>query len=208
MGLEHRRSRIAAKSLNAVADVQSVGNSVKGSSGASGIGVVRPHAEQHNVVADSSGSAKDIKEVVNSLEGEQQGDDNDRKVVNCSVPVCPPSVANEQVEGDTVEEELMCGVCYDSEAIVPKSVPEVRSPTQSEVEEHNLNHIPYRSWCAHCVSGRGVERSCTSEGRQPGVLPCIHADYMFMGAKDVQGTTPILVVKDDHTESVFPNVVP
>ena len=30
-----------------------------------------------------------------------------------------------------------------------------REPSQEEVDEHNVNHLPYRSWCRHCVRGRG-----------------------------------------------------
>ena len=26
-----------------------------------------------------------------------------------------------------------------------------RQPTASELASHNLTHIPYRSWCDHCV---------------------------------------------------------
>ena len=28
-------------------------------------------------------------------------------------------------------------------------------PSSQEVQEHMKTHIPYRSWCAHCVRGRG-----------------------------------------------------
>ena len=28
-------------------------------------------------------------------------------------------------------------------------------PSAGEVCEHNLTHLPYRSWCEHCVKGRG-----------------------------------------------------
>ena len=27
-------------------------------------------------------------------------------------------------------------------------------PSSQEVQEHMKTHIPYRSWCAHCVRGR------------------------------------------------------
>ena len=30
-------------------------------------------------------------------------------------------------------------------------------PSSQEVQEHMKTHIPYRSWCAHCVRGRGEE---------------------------------------------------
>ena len=30
-------------------------------------------------------------------------------------------------------------------------------PSLEEVEHHNLTHLPYRSWCRHCVRGRKKE---------------------------------------------------
>ena len=32
-------------------------------------------------------------------------------------------------------------------------------PSRAEVEAHNLTHLPFRSWCRHCVRGRGKELS-------------------------------------------------
>mgnify|MGYP001458192757 CR=1 FL=1 len=29
-------------------------------------------------------------------------------------------------------------------------------PSQLEVEDHMINHMPYRSWCEHCIKGRAV----------------------------------------------------
>ena len=37
------------------------------------------------------------------------------------------------------------------------SLPTPNMPTQSERDEHDLKHYPYRSWCKHCVEGRGIE---------------------------------------------------
>ena len=34
---------------------------------------------------------------------------------------------------------------------------EPRKPSQEEVDAHNLTHLPYRSWCRHCVRGRKKE---------------------------------------------------
>ena len=34
-------------------------------------------------------------------------------------------------------------------------VPQPRLPSRQEVQEHELTHIPYRSWCVHCVRGAG-----------------------------------------------------
>ena len=32
-----------------------------------------------------------------------------------------------------------------------------RQPGQQEKEEHEMTHLPFRSWCRHCVMGRGRE---------------------------------------------------
>ena len=30
-------------------------------------------------------------------------------------------------------------------------------PTEAEREEHEITHVPYRSWCEHCVKSRGED---------------------------------------------------
>jgi len=53
-------------------------------------------------------------------------------------------------------------------------------PTRAEREEHEMTHLPFRNWCAHCVKGRGVERAHSkSDAREEGALPEIHVDYCF-----------------------------
>ena len=29
-------------------------------------------------------------------------------------------------------------------------------PTQADIDDHNADHYPFRSWCEACVKGRGV----------------------------------------------------
>ena len=38
-----------------------------------------------------------------------------------------------------------------------RSIGDPRLPSQKEVEEHNLTHLPYRNLCPHCVRGRGKD---------------------------------------------------
>lgn len=33
------------------------------------------------------------------------------------------------------------------------------TPSEEERREHELTHVPYRSWCHRCVWGRGPERN-------------------------------------------------
>lgn len=47
-------------------------------------------------------------------------------------------------------------------------------PTEQEVEEHNLTHLPYRSWCAHCVRGRGEANPHRRIQRDEVAIPEVH----------------------------------
>ena len=59
-------------------------------------------------------------------------------------------------------------------------------PTQSERDDHELTHANYRSWCEHCVKGRGVEMAhrLGDDHSQRGVA-VIGFDCMFLTAKEV-----------------------
>ena len=59
---------------------------------------------------------------------------------------------NEDIQDDDQERE---GVVAQGERA--RLLHQPRLPSRWEVQEHELTHIPYRSWCVHCV--RGAERS-------------------------------------------------
>ena len=40
------------------------------------------------------------------------------------------------------------------EGLRAKPVWQPIQPTKKEIQEHELTHIPYRSWCVHCVKAR------------------------------------------------------
>ena len=73
-----------------------------------------------------------------------------------------------------------------------------RVPTQAEVDEHNMTHLPYRSWCTHCVRGRGEAHPHHKSGNEERDVPELHMDYCFMGKVD-EKAQPILVVKERDT---------
>ena len=35
-----------------------------------------------------------------------------------------------------------------------KKMQDLKMPKRTEGEVHNLTHLPFRSWCRHCVQGR------------------------------------------------------
>ena len=73
-------------------------------------------------------------------------------------------------------------------------------PSSQEAQEHMKTHIPYRSWCAHCVRGRGRNDPHRSGGgrRGPGDHPHLAIEYGFLKANNPddpadQGSNPILI---------------
>ena len=44
------------------------------------------------------------------------------------------------------------------EAEERKVLPTPVLPSQADIDEHWIDHYPYRSWCGKCVEGRGRER--------------------------------------------------
>ena len=72
------------------------------------------------------------------------------------------------------------------------------SPTRAEREEHESTHLPFRSWCRHCVAGRSDnphhQTVSDSEGERRGLLEA-HLDYAFLKRDASDELLKILVVK-------------
>ena len=89
-------------------------------------------------------------------------------------------------------------------------------PSEKEVEQHMLTHLPFRSWCAHCVRGKSKGKAHFARNADPKDVPTIAADYMYMhesqGESEERGM-PIFVARDllDSTRGtgmIFARVVP
>ena len=52
------------------------------------------------------------------------------------------------------------------------------TPSQKEIDDHELTHIPFRSWCKHCVFGRAQSHPHykDKETEKPG-HPTVSWDY-------------------------------
>ena len=68
---------------------------------------------------------------------------------------------------------------YDSREV--KRVCSPCKPSLSEVDHHNSTHLPYRSWCRHCVKGRGKEAAHQKARSEAGDVPEFHFDWCFPG---------------------------
>ena len=85
-------------------------------------------------------------------------------------------------------------------------MPNVIQPTEQERDQHNLTHLPFRDWCEDCVNGKSCERNFSVVSHKPTCLPCFHADSMFVGEEEIDGTTQASNMKEEQT-SVFANLV-
>jgi hypothetical protein len=111
---------------------------------------------------------------------------------------------NEGDETISVEEE---------EGAIVRAAKLERAPSKEEVAMHMVNHIPFRSWCSHCVRGKSHgnphrrKKDLENQDREP----VVSVDYMFMhdnqGESEEKGM-PIMVIKDRKTRIIRARVVP
>ena len=88
--------------------------------------------------------------------------------------------------------------------LVPQSTPRV--PTAEERSLHELTHLPYRSWCDHCMACKARSDpqrilDPAPEGRR--AVPCIQADYAFGKIEADKPTLTVLVAVDTWTKMVM-----
>ena len=75
-----------------------------------------------------------------------------------------------------------------------------RTQTKTEREEHDVSHVPYRTWCRFCVMGRGLERRhLTQSGDRDNDRPRVFADPGYLS----RDSTPLLVAKGRRTGMTF-----
>ena len=65
------------------------------------------------------------------------------------------------------------------EAKRAKGVPTPQQPTEQERREHELTHLPYRSWCPTCVQSKGRQ---DNHPKQTSKTPVIQVDLMYYKA--------------------------
>ena len=92
----------------------------------------------------------------------------------------------DEMLADKVEEEQ--GEEEDEEGQQPKVIRSPKALTKAEREEHEATHLPFRSWCTHCLRGRGRNKPHQRQAVDPEVderkVPKISMDYFFMSQED------------------------
>ena len=107
----------------------------------------------------------------------------------------------------------------DEEGGVPIQLPNPRTPTRQEREEHEATHLPYRSWCEHCVRGKGRRRGHRRRENEQkkadlGNVTKVYMDFYYNGSsankdeekedkeKDGGIDSPAVVLYDGRTEAL------
>ena len=126
----------------------------------------------------------------------------------------------EEADQDATQEAIEA----EEECQPVNSLPTPGRPSQSEIDDHNVTHVPYRSWCSHCVEGRGREMAHTSVDRGDRSVATVAFDYLFMVQFGVYireewqvletdeetrtGALKILVVRDLRSRALSAHGVP
>ena len=78
---------------------------------------------------------------------------------------------------------------------VPLPLPSPKLPSQSEIDFHNLCHVPYRSWCPFCVAARRKNSAHRSQHGEERTIPLICSDYCFLNEEVGGEAITVLVTR-------------
>ena len=97
----------------------------------------------------------------------------------------------------------------DEDIVRPKAAKKEYMPSQAEVDEHEITHFPYRSWCPSCVRGAGVNDPHKRHQPRPEIAT-ISLDYSFLSSADekTEGCMPVLNLKDTWSKRCCSEIVP
>ena len=87
-------------------------------------------------------------------------------------------------------------------------LPQPKVPTAAQIAAHNITHLPYRSWCPHCVAARRPNtqhRSPSSPAHR--AAPLLVADYCFVRDNDDDECVTILVARLYPSRAMLATVV-
>ena len=132
-------------------------------------------------------------------EGELQAAPCAEILVNDSATEAPQPLAQEDGEPAHVEDN-------DEEEAEPKRIaPSPVLPTAAEIEDHRITHIPFRSWCPHCVAARalGEQRGIKAPEWQYDrhLITIVGLDYFYLTSGGVTSKKEVqeMGFEDDET---------
>ena len=108
-------------------------------------------------------------------------------------------------EKDVYDPPPLPEVDIDTSAQAPRSLHVPKEPTAQERAEHELTHLPFRSWCKTCVMCKSRQDHSKKVRLKQPVLQC---DYSFFNDPKVEGSVTILNVRDVMSGLALACVVP
>ena len=125
---------------------------------------------------------------------------------------------NEQGQSSNNAAEDAQGIeAENAESVEPRVMRAPKLPSREEVESHMTTHVPFRSWCKHCVRTRGRRDAHQQHKRdaQPEArIGLGHPDYCGVGSNsadehteaELSGQSLALVMHEHSTDRVFATV--
>ena len=120
-----------------------------------------------------------------------------------------------EADGDARKEVMPVEEIEDTEeSTKAKAMRQPYQPTQREIDEHELTHIPFRDWCIHCMKGRGQANQHRSdrcerlegEEKRNNAISTFSIDYMFL-TKETDLVNEAEAEKMDKEKLSFPVLV-
>ena len=105
-----------------------------------------------------------------------------------------------QEEEESVEVEMEDETENGSRTV--KKVQDPREPSKEERAQHEMTHLPYSSWCRHCVRGRGKQMPHQG-GSQETSISEVHMDFAFLGREDDPQKTMAVFVAKERTSKMI-----
>ena len=122
---------------------------------------------------------------------------------------CEPSILGEEPQVEQLYEDPHEEVQEVGSKRLAIKVP--IQPTDEERREHEISHIPYRSWCGDCVRGKGLtsahRRHSQGEEEKEQRRPLIALDYFYLG-QDEEQSLPILAMVEEKTGRTYAICMP
>ena len=84
-------------------------------------------------------------------------------------------------QGEREEDDAGEGIEGEPEEAQKAETTKVPSkPSKEEVDEHMITHLPFRSWCPHCVRGKSKGKPHKKSAQGNREIPTVALDYTFM----------------------------
>ena len=105
----------------------------------------------------------------------------------CDEGVFPSEEESVPVYGRAPGDEVQEGELSvpDEEARPSKQILRPLAPSQAEIDNHRIDHLPYRNWCPECVEGFGRERAHRSREDEEREIPLVACDYLYLTPRGI-----------------------